>query len=74
MERNSIILHAQNATALQANIFLKVIKYLLVTSKEGRAFSKPKAVLWSTADFIFTICCSVKSGEIFTEMRKKLVQ
>jgi hypothetical protein len=66
MEHKSITLHAQIATAFQANVFLKEINYLLITSKRGRDFSKRKTVVRSNADFPFTICCTVKWGETFT--------
>jgi len=58
MEHNCIIMHAQNATALQPNVLLTVITQLLVTRKEWCAISKRKTLLRSTADSTFTICCS----------------
>jgi len=65
MEHNSIVLRAQNATALQANIFLKVTLFTR-HRKRWRPFFKRKPVLRTTAYFTFTICFSVKSGETFT--------
>jgi len=46
-EHNSVILHALNATALQAKVLYKVINCLMVTSQGGRAFAKRKLVLKS---------------------------
>jgi len=74
MEYNCIILHAQNATALQYSVFLTEITQLLVTSKGGCALFKRKPLLTSTTYSTFTICFSVKSGEIFTQRHKKVVQ
>ena len=42
MEHNCIIMHAQNATALQPNVLLTVITQLLVTSKRELAFFRAK--------------------------------
>jgi hypothetical protein len=40
-QNNCIVLHSQNRTALQPNVFLNGIRWLLVTNKERSAFASP---------------------------------